>query len=81
MGKGLPQTFTETSAPARLFFFEKADLPLDMSDAFSPSNLDRQYIIRKGHGNIENVCKEIGRPLKTPSFYWSYLRQVSWRQS
>ena len=47
------------------------DLPESMDDATIDSqkninlseNLKCKYLIKKGHGNIPNVCKSIGRPL------------------
>ncbi|MPM72991.1 hypothetical protein SDC9_119967 [bioreactor metagenome] len=44
------------------------ELPEDLDEAMNSSEIGAKYIIRKGHGNIEKVCKELGRPLKKLPF-------------
>lgn len=44
------------------------DLPDSMEGAWCESSREQPHLIRKGHGNIADVCREIGRPLKRLPF-------------
>ena len=54
--------------PQPIVNYKVVDLPYDLKNAMNSSDINAKYIIRKGHGNIEEVCKQLGRPLQKLPF-------------
>jgi hypothetical protein len=54
--------------PQPIVNYRLTDLPADDDDAATPCNINAKYLIKKSHGDIPEICRIEGRPLKSLPF-------------